>query len=609
MRSINLVQRLLLILIITYLTVIGATYNGILAFPQMRFWTLVLLGGVAISWLIRHRGWRWQKTPLDVAWLLGFLAIGLSVLANPETWRRSAEGIWYIGLYAGVWYILADSLRNGLRRTVLAEAFLVVSAIVVLVGYTQVIADATQLGIPRPVSFLGNPNTLGAYLVLLLPLVSALALSQRRPVLLVTLGTVALISAGLLGLTASRGAWIGALAGCSMVGVCLWLGDNSLSWSTVRSRWQKATRLKRRLAVIAFGLSLSVVFLVAFIIAGSLSAPGRSSDLRLILWQSAIDQFLQQPFTGQGFFTYGRQLGLAWSIPPEQAHSHAHNVPFTVLAELGIAGLIALFFAVGLVVVGVRRTIRQTTGYERLITIGAGGGVLGFAVHHLFDTPAMMPLIALLGTGFCAIACVTPGGAIIQAGWRGRSHAIGMFALWIILLGLGLIQSERYARYYDAVRSALTTGEYTPALAVLEGLQRDDPQQPVYWLQAAQVRALAAMPDDMAQASRAITELETFIRLEPYFAPAWANLAGLYWQTGRTSDAQSSIVNALTLAPDWPHYARQAALYQQVGDSVAYAEPPETPWSANMARFQFLHDVISREHIPQAGFVAPDAEE
>ena len=66
-----------------------------------------------IVWAWSQRRWRWQTTPLDFAIAVWIVAFALSLLTNLDSWRRIALGLWFMGVYIGVWYLLATLWRTG----------------------------------------------------------------------------------------------------------------------------------------------------------------------------------------------------------------------------------------------------------------------------------------------------------------------------------------------------------------------------------------------------------------------------------------------------------------------------------------------------------------
>src|SRR5690606_22991849 len=334
---------------------IGATYNGILT-PSLRLQAVVVLGISALVWLItrwRKRGSRWQRTALDLAILVWSAAFILSLLANLEDWRRIIMGLWFMGVYIVTWYALHDLLANRIiTRAMLVDALLFTGLIVILLGYVQVqswirdtlpliISGELPFTLPRPVSTLGNPNTLAAVLVIVLPFAVGRAVAFTSiPRFIMTLYTIAALV--LLVSTFSRGGWVGSAAGLFVLTILLLREHNLLS----PARWR--TWFSTQKAIIQLGLVIGIVLLILALIGGtiflvdSLNFSGRTLYLRTFIYDSALALFAEKPLTGHGLFTFGAGLARLNSTPPTQPHSHAHSIPFQVAAELGVVGLAAL---------------------------------------------------------------------------------------------------------------------------------------------------------------------------------------------------------------------------------------------------------------------------
>src|SRR5258708_10655564 len=133
---------------------------------------------------MRWRGkWTWHRDPLSAAFALWAFAIGCSLVANLDLWRRIVIGIWFALLYFGLWSLLQDSLANKrLKRETLIDSLLLSSIPVLVIGYVQFVywlsswlqlagtGKALAFDIPRLSSTLVNPNVLAAFLVSLIPL-------------------------------------------------------------------------------------------------------------------------------------------------------------------------------------------------------------------------------------------------------------------------------------------------------------------------------------------------------------------------------------------------------------------------------------------------------
>jgi putative inorganic carbon (HCO3(-)) transporter len=593
-------------LALTYWLTLGGTFNGLLAFPQARYWTLGALGFGALAWFFLRRGKAWHATPLDAVFVLWGVAMGASVLANLETWRRSAEALWYMGLYIVLWYALMDVLTVRHMRHVLRVALLIVGVVSLLFGVWQTL-NAFAVGDfgARPVSTIGNPNAFGALLVVLLPFV--LLQVGRASGRLARLGLVvyAALALALLALTFSRGAWLGAIVGVAVLGVLALAHHNLLSVGALRA-WWRAQRQSVRVGLGVGALITALAVLGAgIVLVQSFSVSGRGADLRTLLWGYAWEMFASQPLTGQGLFTYGYHLPLYWSIPPQQAQSHAHNLPLNVLAEMGLLGALALGATVAVVLLRWRAQWREANAPQRLELMGAYGAAVGFGVHHLFDMPAMMPAVAVIGVFVLTLALAPLQPRPLRARWRVVGHPLGMMALCALLWGVGMWQSTRYEAYFNALTLAnegFRNG--TPASVVegaqtLEALAESDPHQPAYWLQAGYLWGVLA-DDDPRYLPQALQAYNRFLTLEPHTAMAWANLSALQWQAGDVQAAQISVARAVALAPEWALFARMARIYGGV-PAVADVVPTESPFGANMPRYQLLHDVFVNQMIPQTG--------
>jgi putative inorganic carbon (HCO3(-)) transporter len=598
-------ERAVALVLVAYLLLLGATWNGVLS-PQFQPLTLLLLGGAVVMWrVVRWRGgWVWHRTPLDLVLVLWGAAFAVSVAANPETWRRSAEALWYMLLYMLVWYALADALANGVDRRAWLNAVALVGVIQLPIVALQVVNFYAQggAGLPRPVGLAGNPNLLGAYYVVFVPLAVAGWLEAQNRLARVVLGGYVVITGLVLVATFSRGAWLGGAAAVGMMGVFALLQRGITSSQTARQAWHTLSR-RQRIAVGALGLVglVGVAGLMAALVA-SFSVSGRGAELRTLLWQYAWEMFQRQPLTGEGLFTYGYHLGSFWSIPPEQPHSHPHNLPLLVLAELGLLGGVAAVVMIGVIGRMVWQTWPRLPQNQRWPYAAAVSALVGSAVHHLLDTPMMLPAVALLIVLLTAVVAVPLQPTPLQATWRKVGHPIGMAVLWVGLLGVGVWQSGIIAQYNAILTEVVRAGN--PALAAqrLEQIIAQDPFNAAYRRQQAYLLGLTA-DRDPAALDDALRAYETLHTLEPFYAVDFANHAALRWQAGQQAEAQALAAQAAALAPEW----------QLAGDLVAYyagdaANPPqrvESIYAPNTAYFQMLRFIIVAELLPQIERTSP----
>ncbi len=554
-----------LTIIFSYALAVGATFNGIL-FPEFHNLTLGLMALVVGTWLFMHwrGGWHWYRTSLDTVFLLWFLAFGASLLANNDAWRRIDIGLWYMGVYIGVWYMLHDMIANrALRREVIVDALLVAGLVIVMLGFfqlqvwlRQVLSTGQFIVPPRPVSVFGNPNFLSSFLIVLTPLTLSRLLSARGKQPRILLGIYAFLQIVLLLLTNSRGAWIGAGVGLMVWAVLAATRNGKVTRNSIQAWWLRQSGAIKGILVGAVIIGIISVAGVAVVFVRSFSDPGRAAGLRLDIYTAAIDLFKEKPLTGQGLFTFGRGLVRLPGIHPDKPHSHAHDAPLHIAAELGLLGLAAL--AVTLVV-GARtmRTNWQTsTVRERLILAGAIGAVVAFAVHQLTDVPAMMPAIALTGLVALVLALAPKELELVNATWAKTGHPIEMIGIWIVVLITGFWSSGIYANYVAVLTDAAKTGNYQQDAERMNAVIASDPQLSLYYMEQGFLYGMAASKGDLDAAKAGIASYEHFNQIDPGYALVWANSAALKWQVGVQDEAIADIQQAIKLdSVEWNFYA------------------------------------------------------
>jgi hypothetical protein len=594
-------QRLVWAILFIYFAVYGATWDGVLD-ANRHYPTLVLLAILVVLWLGTHirRGWTWHTTPFDlifVGWVVAFL---LSVVANGETWRRSAEALWYMGFYIAVWYVLTDVISNGVRRQYFIDALLIVGLLQVIFAGLQVMNfyNTGGNGFPRPVGTFGNPNTLGAFLVLIIPLVISQVLHSKGRVTKIILGLYALVALLLLLGTFSRGAWVGTGVGLLLVGVLSLAHWHMLSRHALRQWWQAQVTIMRMFTVIFVASVIVMSVAVVVFTLQSFSIVGRSGDLRTLLWQFALQLFGEHPLFGTGLFTYGHHLPLLWSIPPLQPHSHPHNAVLLIMAELGLVGLsvlsMSVFFVWRMTLANWRNAMR-----EQPLFVGAIGAFVGFGVHHLFDTPSMLPIIALSGLLIMIVVVMPLQPRPMQARWRVVGHPFGMAVIWGVLILVGLWQTGIQLHYLNTLEQTAESGDFAQGAQDLAQVLQSDPNQSAYLLQRAYFLGRVAT-DDASVAPLALEAYRVYVRLEPYHASAWANIAALAWQIGDSETAKSAIERAITLAPEEGVFQRLQAIYHDgtIFDDSVFTESVYTP---NTAYYQYLRYIFTNEWLPQLG--------
>ncbi|HOU42107.1 MAG TPA: O-antigen ligase family protein, partial [Promineifilum sp.] len=106
---------------------------------------------------------------------------------------------------------------------------------------------------------------------------------------------------------------------------------------------------------------------------------------RLAHWQAAVDMARDNLWMGVGFGNYEAAYPAYALINWPDALGHAHNYYLTLLAEVGLPGLLAYVVFWLAVAWQTARTARQLAWPKRGVVIGLLAAWAALAVHHLVD--------------------------------------------------------------------------------------------------------------------------------------------------------------------------------------------------------------------------------
>ncbi len=245
----------------------------------------------------------------------------------------------------------------------------------------------------------GHPSLYATYLMLSIPVAAALAMAASAPRRLRTLSAGAVAAAlPALYFTYTRGAIVA-------------LGIGALLWLAI---------VRPRLAAGGAVLAVLVGIAVAPSALGDRFSTYRntSSDAALLLrtgaWNGALAIFSEHPVAGVGVGSFPRayaaipddltpaaQTPLFYDQLREDAQPwHAHNVYLTVLAEVGILGLLAFSLLVTAIMLTVLRATRVGDPVGRVVCVGIGCSAVAWAVHGLVDYDSYwvsLPMFAFIG--------------------------------------------------------------------------------------------------------------------------------------------------------------------------------------------------------------------
>ena len=357
-------------------------------------------------------------TPLNLPWLLFVVVALLSLLDAPSVGLGLVELVKWLQMGLIVWLVV-DLANDPTRRpNDPAAVRRVLLGLLLLAGLSQALIGIWQFGLRgdgpehfvilerfyRAYGTFEQPNPFGGYLNLTALLGAGAAIGLladlrgfRKPlrswawlafvVFCAAAATLAVVFSW------SRGAWLGLLAGAAV-----------LALFSVRRLALGLGLAVGAAAVLGGGLLVGVNagFGPALSVAERLGGFGdefalgdvRGVDIndanyavleRLAHWQAAVDMARDDLWTGVGFGNYAAAYPRYALINWPDALGHAHNYYLTLLAEVGLPGLLAYAIFWLAVVWQTVRAARRLAWPERGVAVGLLAAWAALSVHHLVD--------------------------------------------------------------------------------------------------------------------------------------------------------------------------------------------------------------------------------
>ena len=345
----------------------------------------VTAGGAAVVVLRRVAA---RQVPLDWApplwWFLAFVTWAVVALPSAADEALATRQVLLFGgelLFAAL-VVSACVTRADVRRVV--GALLAVAALVATTtgGLSDVRSEfGGSVVTGRAQGVFNQPNELGTFAAIALLVAVGMALggatrrSRRLATVVVVLTSVSLV------LSLSRGAWIGAAAGLATLVVML--------------------PEARRLLLLAGAPMLAAAFLLGSFApatpevqivserAKSILGERNPYDDRPNIWAEGRRQTLNDPWTGQGPGSFPVVAARSGSETVTFHPYHAHNLPLTFAAEMGLpatAFFVALAVAVGITT---RRAHRQARAEHRArdsaVMAGLAAALVAVLAQGLID--------------------------------------------------------------------------------------------------------------------------------------------------------------------------------------------------------------------------------
>ncbi len=614
--------RLTFILLAIYLVFIGGSAYYSLVFP-IRQLHHILITVLIVVWLVlRLRKGGFPLTPLN--WpIIGAIVVWVISALTSIDQRMAFENLWFLLIHAIFFFALVDMFQRGRQRLIMETLFMVSAAVVMLsgfeiaswyfglgllpgtrVGWIDVIGAGAWLPIrPIRLALAMNISTLLAgYVAPLVTIAVAWAVTARRRDYRRALWILAGLLLVVLVLTFSRGGLLSILAAMGTLG--------ALRLSQMR---QVNNRIPTRLilAIAAFvGIAVVSGYIIVSLTQERMSNSGDAG--RLDMWRSATAMTQNNPLTGIGIGSFGREFRSYRdaSIVQDKLAS-AHNAFLNTAAETGLPGIVVSIWLGIVLIRSWYSNWKQANSDPRKLRLEAAfAALVGLGVHSLVDVFTITPIVLLI-VGLAAY-CITPTDMVYEGRRNTLSPSllkkIPVIATLIVMVGYGiwLFQLDRaQAQYLQSFDNG------TNALSSAQAASEIDPSLHLYPLQIAYLTGQRVLTDPQVDLTQAIADYQHALQLEPTWDTGWINLAALSVRQGNSNAALDYLdkarkINTHNLAAlNWARLAEQLHVGDEQPIVDAYLDaiksgdslPLSAFWQATPLRLEALELFIKEQTV------------
>ncbi|MDO9084689.1 MAG: O-antigen ligase family protein [Anaerolineaceae bacterium] len=573
-----------------YMSILILIYGFTQSFIQYRmliFFAIFLttIGGI---WFISKKH---SPTPLKPFLFLWLAAYSISLILSIDP-RRSISQMFFMLAGLLLFLLSYDLIHRGWKIQWFISGFVIMGTFILVISLRDVISWYLNWITVNPGQWIpyinfrpGNANLIAPYMYLAFHMALTLLFKEKKNITKVLLAIILFLTMLELYLTSSRGGWLGMFFGLIVWGIFFFTTQKMFLkyWfqKIVKNKWLFSASIILVLVVVSFGGNL---------LYNKAIHPTHGSILtsRSGLWGPAITAFKQNPFFGQGQFTYGTAFLLENSAPPNTVYVHPHGMYHNLLGEMGIVGFIA---AVTFSIAYSRKfKINFNQSKEKIYMVGILAYCVSFFIHSIFDS------FNLEVSLFWPMTILT-GVAIAQPSSMPKMPSSGRPWWVLILIGSSWFGIWTITPHYQGVAFA-NQNQWGSAYEKFQTAVKRDPLNAITHQQLSLIAAVLADKGDANKLDEAITELKKTIQLEPAFALNHANLAALHISNNDLVNASEAAKRAVELAPGTPLYSLNLGfILEQNGElenaQVAYQQTlslnPE--WSTS----DFWHETDLRD--------------
>ena len=532
-----LLQEAVLFLGLVFMLLISGTNNRFVDLNSLLV-SAIFLSVVSLAWLISgQRG----QTPLAwpiLAWVVLYI---LSIFTSIDP-RRSSSQMILMSILIFVFIFASDLAARGWPTELIVKCILLSGIVVIVLGWADYLLWLQKLWQVSPgFDLIYRPpsaNVEAMFLNILIFLAGARLIQTRSWSSRILLVIYLLSCLWLLFLTSSRGGWLGT-AGGTICLAAIYFVNRKLNWKPV---WQKLRSRPFLLSGLIL-LIIAVAGVVGYFLYKETLHPTHAPVLvsRTDFWAPAWQSFLQSPIFGKGAFTYANAYIASHSIPPLVLFVHAQGTLMNILAERGISGLIVAGWLAVSLVIGLWRRLSLADDQKFAVIAGVLAAIAALLLHSIFDGFETEPL----GLWILAIAA----GAALGVPALGPKNNLLRRPYWVLLI-LTAVWLDLWAisPLYRGVAQA-DSGQWPKAAQTFRESVLRDPGSVIAYQQLGLSESVLAKNGDQAALGRAISSLETTIKMEPNWAMNYANLGALFFVKGDLQSAQDEFEKSIKAAP------------------------------------------------------------
>lgn len=353
--------------------------------------TMVLVGlsficaFVFVIHVITDKKFTFTKSPVNVAVVFFVIALLWGVV-NSLAVASSLKQVLVHSSFILFYFVLINVIKTKKQWFALIKVFIFSAFIVAVYGLIQNFfgVSSTDSWIDeemfgdiklRVYSFFDNPNVLGEFLVLTIPVAVALMWNKVREEHRVIFAVMLMCMVGCMIFTWSRGAWLGML-----IAVALFLVISDKRWIVVGI-------LGVLLIPIVLYITDNMAIIERFVSIGNTA--DTSTAYRVSIWQASTNMIGDFWLSGIGIGSDAyTTIYPSYALPGAKFALHSHNLYLQFMVETGIIGIVSLLA----VLLGYVRTVLASSVVKQIkksdiakILVALGVGFIGFMFQGLTD--------------------------------------------------------------------------------------------------------------------------------------------------------------------------------------------------------------------------------